>query len=584
MYAIADQLDNVIQRRYNKWKSSNMPPYLKKELNDLKSGEITDRFYKHLDFGSEGMRGKVGVGTNRMNMYSVRRISQGLATEIKSRGFAAQQRGVIIAYDSRLHSRSFAEQAALVLACNEIKVYLFEQPGPTPLLAFAVRWLHTAAGIVISGGNYSSEFNGFNIYGENGAPIQTEMKAKLTLLQEDLEDGLQIGIIDPQEAIRKGILVGVGKEIDEAYFQYLQQIPLSKEPIQLLGSALRMVYTPLQGTGGIIVKNALEQAGFTEVYTVAEHHHPDMSFSVVKDPDPYDPIALAATVRLAAESNADFIIASNPETTELSLSVKNGKGDYLLLNGNQTAALLLNYICMQKKKSHMLPSNGIVFKTVLTSEMATAIAAHYGLQLKETMYGFSHIAEKMADYQKNGEKTFIFGFEEKGGFAVNGFVRDKDGIQASLLIAEMAAYGKSVGSTLYGQLMKLYQTYGWFAEDYITLSFSGLEGWQQIRNVMERLRSEAPMVIEDLKVTRMYDYRKGKFKDLIKNRMHISDLPPADVLKYVLEDGSWYAIRPAETEPALNFYFGSTDNNEFVCKQKLTAIRSAVLYKVESII
>ncbi|CAM4280245.1 phosphohexomutase domain-containing protein [Paenibacillus tarimensis] len=584
MYAIVEQLDNVVQRRYNRWKQAEMPPYLKKELIELKSAEITDRFYKYLEYGSDGIQGKVGVGTNRMNIFTLRRVSQGLADEIKARGFAAQQRGVVIGYDSRYFSRGFAEQAALVLAHNHIKAYLFEQARPTSVLAFAVRWLHAAAGIVLAAGNYAAVYNGCRIYSDIGIPIQDDAIGRLTHFMSRWHDGLKVETLNPEEALKSGRLIMVGSEIDEAYLEYMQQVPLSKETNQLLGASVRIVFTPLQSAAGEMVKNALEQAGFTELYPVPEQQQLDLFFSALNQPDPYLLENLKPAFTIARRTNADMILSVNPEASELSLSVKTELGKYELLTASQTAALLVSYMFLRKSGQNNLPPNGIVLRSVLAQGLADEVITHYGLLTAEVTSGFRQIAAQMASYDISGSRAFLFGYEEDGGYTSGGFVRDKDAVQTALLIAEMCAYYKSVGTSVYQQLLQLFETFGWFREDQVKLTFAGLEGWQQLRIVMERMRSECPRMMAGLRIKYLYDYRKGEQLDVMRSRMKPVNLPHADILKFILEDGSWYGIKAASAEPEIRLFFGSRESGEQACRRKLAAIRSDVLYTVESII
>ncbi|MCA0755683.1 hypothetical protein KP806_11515 [Paenibacillus sp. N4] len=585
MYAIADQLESVVQRRYDRWRSAELPPYLKKELNELKTAEITDRFYKHIQLDAEGMKGKIGVGTNRVNRFSIRRVAGGLADEIKSRGFAAQQRGAVIGFDARSMSRGFAEEAALVLAEHNIKAYLFERPVPTPMLAFAVRALHAAAGVMITAGNHSSDYNGLKIYGENGDPLQEELVSRVSGYMEAIYDGLQVKAMSAEEALATGRLVMAGTEMEAAYLQHMGKIPLCKETNQLMGSSVRIVHLALQGAGGETLIRALRQEGFTEVHAITEERMPGGPFARPARPDPYNPVNLAAAYEYAAKLEADLIIATNPELNELSLSVKIEPGKYALLSGSETAALLAEYMLMRKKSRNTLPRGGIVLKSALAGDLISDVIARYGQRLEEVPAGFRQIARKLEEQENDpAGGGYLFGMEEYGGYAVSPYIRDKDAIQASLLIAEMAAYYKSVGLTVYKQLIQISRMYGWYAEDRIRLTFYGLEGWQQVKLAMQRLRTEAPKTAGGQKALKLLDYRTCEPNGGKRRQAGSPEAASCNLLKFALEDGSWYAFRQSSSEPAITVYFSSRDKEERACRHKLSAIRSDVLYHIESIV
>ncbi|EXX87540.1 hypothetical protein BG53_01980 [Paenibacillus darwinianus] len=584
MHATISRLESDVQRRYNRWRQTGLPPFMKQELHELRATEIIERFYRSLPFGADGVVGRVGVGTNRFNIYTVRRICQGLADEIMSRGFAAQQRGVVIAYDPRYHSKGFAEQASLVLANNNIKVYLFEKASPSCELAFAVRYLHSAAGISVSAGTCPADYNGLRLYGENGAPLAAGYIERISRFMEQSEDGLNVTAMNPEEAISSGKLVVIGSEIDDAYLEFLEQVPYSKESIQLMASSVRIVLTPLQGTAGAIAGSALERSGFTEVHTVPEQHLPDLHFSKVREPDPFRPDNLQLPYEIAGQVNADVVLAFNPEAASMSLSVKDRTGKYVLLSANQTAALLLSYMLEQKQRLRCLPADGIVLKSAMTSELVSSIAARHGIRTAEVTNGFQGVGARMANYERSGEHTFLFGFDEHGGFALNGFVRDRDAIQAAVLAAEMTASYKSRGSTVGNELHKLYQTYGWYAEDQASFIFGGSDWWQQAQIVLDRFSSEPPSFGSGQELRRVYDYRTGELRDSSRPRTSKIDSPEACALKYVLEDGSWYGLRIEPGHPVLDVFFGTRQKDGAAAKLQLSAIRSNVLYALESMI
>lgn len=584
MHAMINRLECEVQWRYNRWRQTDLPPFMKQELHELKATEIMDRFYRNLPIGHDGVIGRVGVGTNRFNIYTVRRICQGLADEIVARGFAAQQRGVVVAYDSRYHSKGFAEQASLVLTNNNIKVYLFEKPAPSCELAFAVRYLHSAAGISVSAGTYPADYNGLHIYSENGAPVAAGYIERISVNMEKLEDGLNVIAMHPEEAIASGKLVVIGSEIDEAYLEYLEQVPCSKESIQLMASSVRIVLTPLQGTGGALASQALARLGFTEIHTVPEQQLPDLYFSRVRNPDPFRPENLRLPYEVAGRVNADLVLAFNPEASAFSLSVKDRSGNYVLLSASQTAALMLNYMLEQKQRLLSLPANGIMLKSFMTSDLAALIGARYGVRAAEVTNGFQGIGAAMAEYEKTGEHAYLFGFDEHGGCVTNGFVRDQDAIQAAILAAEMTANLKSRGGTIFSELQKLHQAYGSFAEDRASFVLGGTDWWQQARIVLDRFCSEPPAMAGGLEIRRLYDYRTGEFRDQGRQRTCKIDASQVHALKYLLEDGSWYGLRISPASPFLEVYVGTRQKDETAAKRRLLAIRSDVLYALEAII
>ncbi|XEC96243.1 phospho-sugar mutase [Paenibacillus tarimensis] len=594
MYAIAEQLDHAIQLRYNRWKrAAELPSYLRKELEELKAGEITDRFYKHLDFGTDGIREKVGVGTNRMNIFTVRRIAMALAEELKASGFSAGQRGVAIAFDNRLLSRAFAEQAAFVLSRNDIKVYLFEQAIPTPELSFAIRLLHAAAGIMITAGSHPYNYNGCKLFTDTGSVMPLESTKRLSRRLLAMEDEVGIDIMDGQDAVHMGRLVMIGKEVAEAYQRSLESIVSDEREHKLIASNLHAVFTPLHGISGETMATLFRRTGYKNVHMVEEQFAPDPLFPTLSCPDPQDPGSIAHALRAATRHDADIVMAADPESQELGVSVKCNKGKYRQLTPNQLGSLLLDYRCEQRKarceqrKAYLNEQQqpGIFIKSVLTTELSAAIAVKHGLKVMNALPGFSNIAARITEQEQQGEQPFFFAFDESGGYLPSDFVRDKDALQAALLTAEMAAYYKAKNQTLWDRLQKLYQIYGFYLEDQISLTFTGIEGWQRVRNVMERLHAESPKLFGSLVVRRIFDYRAGKIRWMRKGRnQSATGQPKANIIKYLFDEGSWCAVRPSGSEPVLKLYYGCKDATEEGCKRKLARIRSALLYYVESII
>lgn len=582
MIAKIDLMKQEIQYRYNRWRNTELPSYLMKELHEMKVTEIMDQFYRGPSLGIEGVISKVGVGTNRLNIYTVRHICQALSFELVSRGLVTQHRVVVIAYDSRLHSKSFAEQAALVLANNNIKVYLFDHPRPASELAFSVRWLHAIAGLNFSAGRMSSQYHGLQIFSEYGCLISDSYIARIQTYMDQIGDGLDIEILRVEEAISTGRLVMVGSEIDKAYIEYMETTPLSKESIQIMASSMRVVLSPSFGAGGKIIRSAFAALGYTEIHQ-SEIRDTESTASA-RGTDPRQLAVLLPAYQLARTIQADIVLGFNPEENELCLSVKDGKGGYMLLDPSQTAALLLQYIINHRQSMNSPPLGGIVMKTLLSSDFLNEMAENFGLQLLELTQGFQGIGAKMAECVGTGKQAFVFGFDEYGGYALGNVVRERDGIHAALLIAEMAANYKSKGSTIYQELLKLYKKYGWFAEERITLSFTDVNWWQQAGVLMDRIIMESPSIIGGLPSVRLYDYRIGEVKDLINQHSSTKLNPPAYVLKFELMGGSWYGVRISKDIPELELVFGSRHSKEKSCKYQLSAIRSDVLHMIESII
>lgn len=576
-----DSLEQDIQYSYSRWRNFDLPSYLMKELHEMKVTEILDCFYQRPSLGTEGIISKVGVGTNRLNIFTVRHICQALSYEIVSRGLVSRHRVVVIAYDSRLHSRSFAEQAALVLANNNIKVYLFDQPRPASELAFSVRWLHAIAGMNFSAGRLSPQYHGMQIFSDYGCLVSDSYIARVQTYMDQIGDGLDIEVLPAEEAIATGKLVMVGTEIDKAYIEYMENTPLSRESIQIMGSSMRVVLAPLFGMGGKIIGRAFAALGYTEIH---QAEISDSTVSLARAPDPYQLEVLLPAYQLARTIQADIVLGFNPEENELSLSVKDGKGGYLLLHASQTAALMLQYIIQSREAMNSLPLGGIVVKTLLCSDLLNGMAADHGLQLIEATQGFQGIGAKMAECERTGKQAFVFGFDEYGGYALGNFVRGKDGIHAALLVAEMAANYKTKGSTVYQELLKLYEKYGWFAEERIILSFADVNWWQQSGILIDRISIESPMMVGGLPAVKFHDYRNGEVRDLIKQGSTRIAHAPAYALKFELMGGSWYGVRIRKDIPEIELVVGSRHPEEKTCKYQLSAIRSDVLHMIESII
>jgi len=556
----------------------------KAELRALAGNEeeIKDRFYKDLEFGTGGLRGKIAMGTNRMNVYTVSRATQGLANYLieesqKQKELTTKQyleQGVVIAHDCRHKSREFAETAALVLAANNIKTYLFEDIRPTPELSFAVRYLHAAAGIVITASHNPPEYNGYKVYGPDGGQIIPDIADKIIAHINQIKDYSLIKKFDRFTAVQKGFFNIIGKEIDHVYLQKVKELAIrDKEQID---KSIKIVYTPLHGAGNIPVRTILKERGFTNIFVVEEQVQPDPEFSTVESPNPEYPAAFEMAIKLGKKVNADILIATDPDADRLGLAVKTSSTKYTVLNGNQVGVLLLHYILSSKKELNQLPSNGFMVKTVVTSDMSKVIADDFGVDTYETLTGFKFICHKVKEVEEREKKSFLFGYEESIGYLAGDFVRDKDAIIAAMLICEMTAYYHKKGLNLLQVLEELYKKYGYYEEDQHSLYLEGMEGEKKIAEIMESFRKEVPP-IEGMEIVRIDDILIGKSYDLKSKKTVPLDLPRSNVLKIIFSDGSWYCLRPSGTEPKLKLYLSFHAQTRKEAQQKLNLVKITVL-------
>jgi len=770
MNAIAEQLDHQIQLRYRRWLHADLPGYLRKELGELKASEMTDRFYRHLTLGTEGVRERVGVGSNRVNIYTIRRIARALALLLKEQGAAARRQGVVIGYDGRLSSRGFAQQAALTLAYCGVQVYLLEQARPTPQLSYAVRELGTAAGIVITAGHYPREYNGCKIYDATGAPMSPELSGRLAGALAELEDELAIPLMPQDAALSSGRLVMVGKELDQRYRRHLEaSVPLAKISKAKAGT-VGIVFTALHGTGGEPLRALLQRAKYTKVYEVKEQSGPDPFFSAAPHPDPSCPEALGPALRLARSVQADIVLALDPEAQRLSLSIRDTSHSYRTLRPGETGALLLDYICMQVKRKDKSAASGKIYTSVLEGGLAERIAARYGMELQRTLPGFRHIAAAMAEREaretrpqvepptergqtaygrhafgrllseaeavgagaslaaspspsrlawrespsaggdghrlasvrpvarsaterlrelraagalpqlaataagagpvgaappsggaatpaggapaaqpsgadgagpgaaqplaaglaaseracdsaqaaaaasaaalpSGGAPTpadgapaavaawpsadaerpespppFRFAYDESGGYLPSDGVRDRDALQTALLIAEMTAYYRAKRLSLAKRLQQLYEQHGHHLEGHVSLAYRGLEGWQRVRNAMEKLRAAPPTELGSCQVNAVCDYGAGEARHRHRSCTESGGLPTAEILKYELAGGGWCAVRASSAEPVLTLYYGCRADTARESRHLAAAIRSDLLARIEAIL
>lgn len=549
-----------MNNRYTKWLEKADAIY-KSELESIldKTIDIEDRFYQTVPFGTGGMRGLLGAGTNRINFHTIRLVSEGLARQIEGQGEEAKVRGVVIAYDTRHFSQEFAYETAGVLARHGIQSYIFTESRPTPELSFAVRYLHAVAGVVITASHNPKEYNGFKVYGDDGAQLTPVFADEIVSHMEAVEDIFTVPSMNKNELLASGYCTEILEKLDVAYNNALMGLSQRND----VNKDVTIVYTPLHGSGLKPTVHGLKDFGFTNIHIVEEQAVQDGAFPTVSYPNPEEQAAFELAIQLGRQVNAELLLATDPDADRLGVAAKNASGEYKLLTGNQLGALLLHYILSTKKENGTLPSNGAMVKTIVTSEMGAAIAESFGVTTINTLTGFKFIAEKMAEFEETGNHTFLFGYEESYGYLAGDFVRDKDAVQIALLTAEMAAYYKNVGKSLLEVLDSLYTQFGQYKEKLISLKFDGMEGQQKISQIMTSLRKAAPREIAGLQVTRVEDYQSG-VATLASGEEVAIELPRSNVLKFILEDGSWICARPSGTEPKCKFYIGLINQDDAV--------------------
>ncbi|MEH7123594.1 phospho-sugar mutase [Bacillus sp. JJ1773] len=544
---------------------------LKEDLIQKDEKRLEDAFYKDLEFGTGGMRGEIGAGTNRMNIYTVRKASAGLAAYIEENGSEAKAQGVVIAYDSRHMSKEFAMEAAKTLATRGIQTYVFKELRPTPELSFAVRYLQAFSGIVITASHNPPEYNGYKVYGSDGSQLPPKLADIVISKVNEIENELLINIDDETDLMDKGLIKIIGEEVDRKYIERL--VAISENPTLGSETDLKIVFTPLHGTGNIPVRAALAALNYKQVYVVDEQELPDPEFSTVKSPNPEEKSAFELAIKVGKEKNADLLIATDPDADRLGIAVRNQSGEFVLLTGNQTGAVLLHYILSQKKEKNILPENGIVLKTIVTSELGRKIASSFGADTVDVLTGFKFIAEKMKEYEATAEYQFLFGYEESYGYLIGDFARDKDAVQAALLASEAAAFYKKKGMTLYEGLLSLFEQYGYFLEGLESITLKGKEGAQQIQEILASFRTNPLNQAAGIKVAAVEDYLTGVRTESNGDQSSIS-LPKSNVIKYHFEDGTWICLRPSGTEPKMKFYFGVNGASSAESEQKLVEIKS----------
>ncbi|WP_242214657.1 phospho-sugar mutase [Bacillus cereus group sp. BfR-BA-01383] len=571
------------KQEFSRWLSyAELDAELKEQLENMKQDEkkIEDSFYKNLEFGTGGMRGELGAGTNRLNVYTVRKATQGLAKFIEKSGEEAKKRGVVVAYDSRHKSPEFAMEVAATLGAHGITTYVFESLRPTPVLSFAVRHLHTVSGIVLTASHNPPEYNGYKVYGEDGGQLPPKEADELISYVNAVEDELTVEVADVEQLKADGLLHIIGQEVDDAYATELNNVIINKEMAQKVGKDLKIVFTPLHGTSNVSVRRGLEEVGFTDVTVVKEQELPDPNFSTVKSPNPEEHAAFEYAIRDGEKIGADVLIATDPDADRLGVAVRNHNGEFQVLTGNQTGALMLDYLLSQKKENGTLPENGVVLKTIVTSEIGRTIAKAYGLDTVDTLTGFKFIGEKIKQYEESGQYEFQFGYEESYGYLIRPFCRDKDAVQSVLFACEVAAYYKSQGKTLYDGLLEVFEKYGFFREDLVSLTLKGKDGAEQIQEMMATFRENPPKEVAGLTVVAVEDYKASIVTSLQDGHKEEIHLPKSNVLKYQLEDGSWFCLRPSGTEPKIKFYFGVKDNSLQNSEQKLLTIKEDIMNRL----
>ncbi|MEH7461973.1 phospho-sugar mutase [Bacillus thuringiensis] len=572
------------KKEYERWIFfADLDAELKQQLEEMQSDEkkIEDSFYKNLEFGTGGMRGELGAGTNRLNVYTVRKATEGLARFIEKQGEEAKARGVVVAYDSRHKSPEFAMEVAATLGAHGIKTYVFESLRPTPELSFAVRYLHTYSGIVLTASHNPPEYNGYKVYGDDGGQLPPKEADELIHYVNNVSNELTVEVADVEQLKQNGLLQIIGQEVDDAYLEQLKTVILNKELVKEIGQDLKIVFSPLHGTSNIPARRGLEAVGFKNVTVVKEQEQPNPDFSTVKSPNPEEHAAFELAIRYGEEIDADVLIATDPDADRLGVAVRNHAGEYQVLTGNQTGALMLEYLLSQKKEQGILPANGVVLKTIVTSELGRTIAKSYGLDTIDTLTGFKFIGEKIKQYEASGEYEFQFGYEESYGYLIRPFCRDKDAVQSVLFACEVAAYYKAQGKTLYDGLLEVFEKYGFFREGLVSLTLKGKDGAEQIQNMMTSFRENRPTKVAGLEVTIAEDYKASVRTKVEENATEEIKLPKSNVLKYYLADGSWFCLRPSGTEPKIKFYFGVQGDSLQHSEEKLEEIKKAIMNRVQ---
>ena len=538
---------------YDEWLNSDFIDEKSKDelLNIKDEKEIEDRFYKNLGFGTAGLRGKMACGTNRMNVYTVGRTTQGFANYLKSE-FANPD--IAIAYDSRNMSKEFADVCAKVLSANDIKVYLYESLRPTPILSFAVRELKLCGGIVITASHNPKEYNGYKIYGSDGSQINQDLADKILNCINSIRDFSEVKEISLKEAEEKGKLKYIGEDLDNIYYEKVKELVINEELVSKHAQDLKVIYTPIHGSGNIPVRAMLEKLGYKNVEVVKEQEKPDGNFSTVSYPNPENPDVFDLAVNMASNKETDIIIGTDPDCDRIGVLAKNKNNEFEILSGNQIGVLLTDYILKSRKENNIITSKDTIVKTIVTSVLTDEVAKSYGAKIVNVLTGFKYIGEKIEEFNKLKSNNFVLGFEESYGYLCGDFVRDKDAVIASVLILEMALFYKTHGRTLLDALDDLYKSYGYYKESQFSITMDGKEGLEKIENIISTLRNNMPIFVGDAKIVEIHDYELSKKIDRNSKSIEVIELPKSNVIKIVLEDGSWFVVRPSGTEPKIKIY------------------------------
>ena len=564
------------QENFQKWADfADLPDYLRRDLESMDEKTKEDAFYTNLEFGTAGMRGLIGAGTNRINIYVVRQATEGLARLIESKGGNEKERGVAIAYDSRHFSPEFAFESAAVLAKHGIKSYVFESLRPTPELSFAVRHLNCFAGIMITASHNPAPFNGYKVYGEDGGQMPPHDADALTTYIRAIENPFAVEVADVEAEKVTGLIEVIGEAIDAEYLKEVKDVNINPTLIEEFGKDMKIVYTPLHGTGEMLARRALAQAGFDSVQVVEAQATPDPDFSTVKSPNPESQAAFALAEELGRQVGADVLVATDPDADRVGVEVLQKDGSYLNLSGNQIGAIMAKYILEAHKNAGTLPENAALCKSIVSTDLVTKIAESYGATMFNVLTGFKFIAEKIQEFEEKHNHTYMMGFEESFGYLIKPFVRDKDAIQAVLVVAELAAYYRSRGLTLADGIEEIYKEYGYYAEKTISVTLSGVDGAEQIKAIMAKFRENGPKEFNATAVSITEDF-KAQTSTAADGTVTALTTPPSDVLKYTLADGSWIAVRPSGTEPKIKFYIAVVGESNEESQAKIANIEAEI--------
>ena len=564
------------QENYQKWVDfADLPDYLRRDLESMDEKTKEDAFYTNLEFGTAGMRGLIGAGTNRINIYVVRQATEGLARLIESKGGNEKERGVAIAYDSRHFSSEFAFESAAVLAKHGIKSYVFESLRPTPELSFAVRHLNCFAGIMITASHNPAPFNGYKVYGEDGGQMPPHDADALTTYIRAIDNPFAVEVADVETEKASGLIEVIGEAVDAEYLKEVKDVNINPALIEEFGKDMKIVYTPLHGTGEMLARRALAQAGFDSVQVVEAQVTADPDFSTVKSPNPESQAAFALAEELGRQVGADVLVATDPDADRVGVEVLQKDGSYLNLSGNQIGAIMAKYILEAHKNAGTLPENAALCKSIVSTDLVTKIAESYGATMFNVLTGFKFIAEKIQEFEEKHNHTYMMGFEESFGYLIKPFVRDKDAIQAVLVVAELAAYYRSRGLTLADGIEEIYKEYGYYAEKTISVTLSGVDGAEQIKAIMAKFRNNAPKEWNTTAITVVEDF-KAQTATAADGTVTNLTTPPSDVLKYTLADGSWIAVRPSGTEPKIKFYIAVVGESNEDSQAKIANIEDEI--------